>query len=142
MTPVTDGAVRATVDADRALSRFSPRLDGDFPGWFTDFRQAGFDWAMEHGFPTRKDEDWKYTRLEAIGEVPFVPAAPGSDHRLLSTTIDDRVDDPRVLSAPIWGRGGGPGGPARGFVNGHFPSECSRRAAPPNGAPVTSLASA
>jgi len=128
MTTVTDGAVRATVDADRALSRFSPRLDGDFPGWFTDFRQAGFDWAMEHGFPTRRDEDWKYTRLEAIGEVPFVPAAPGIDHRLLSTTIDERVGDL--------------GGPRLVFVNGHFAPECSRRAALPNGTTVTSLASA
>ena len=109
------------------LSRLEPRVNGHHPAWLTEARRAAFDWVAEHGFPTRKDEDWRYTRLGPILDIPFVPAAAGMGHRLSSSTID-------ALAADL-------GGTRLVFVNGHFASELSSLAELPEGATVTNLAS-
>lgn len=131
MTTVTNGAARSpgavsSIDAVWALSRFAPTPDDHDPGGLAEARREAFAWVVEHGFPTRKDEDWKYTRLEPIREVPFAPAPAGIDQRSLSTTIDG-------LAADF-------GGPRLVFVNGHFAPECSRLATLPAGATLTTLA--
>lgn len=39
------------------------------------FRQAGYDYALHKGLPTRKEEDWHYTSVKVLGEVNFMPSA-------------------------------------------------------------------
>jgi len=109
------------------LSRLEPRPNGHHPAWLTEARRAGFGWVAKHGFPTLKDEDWRYTRLGPILEVPFQPAATGMGYRLSSSTID-------ALAADL-------GGTRLVFVNGHFAPELSSLTELPEGATVTSLAS-
>lgn len=109
------------------LSRLEPRPNGHHPAWLTEARRAAFEWVAEHGFPTLKDEDWRYTRLGPILDVSFEPAVPGGSHRLSSSTID-------ALAADL-------GGTRLVFVNGHFTPELSSLTELPEGATVTNLAS-
>ena len=109
------------------LSRLEPQPNGLHPAWLTQARRAASGWVAEHGFPTLKDEDWRYTRLGPILDVPFEPAFPGMGHRLSSSTIDELA--------------GGLGGTRLVFVNGHFVLELSSFTRLPEGATVTSLAS-
>ncbi len=110
-----------------ALSRLEPRPNGHHPAWLSEARRAAFGWVAEHGFPTRKDEDWRYTRLDPILAVPFEAAVPGAGHRLSLSTID-------ALAAEV-------GGTRLVFVNGHFAPDLSSFTKLPEGATVTSLAS-
>ena len=109
------------------LARLKSRPNGEHPAWLTDARRAAFEWVIEHGFPTLKDEDWRYTRLGPILDIPFKPAAAGMGHRLSPSTIDELAGDM--------------GGTRLVFVNGHFAAELSRLAELPEGATVTNLAS-
>ena len=79
-----------------------------------------------HGFPTRKDEDWKYTGLDPILAVPFEAATVGSGRRVTADLIKAAAVDL--------------GGARLVFVNGHFASELSRLTGLPAGARVTNLA--
>src|SRR5664279_5239573 len=109
------------------LARVEPqRGDGD-PAWLAEARRAALGWVGEHGFPTSKDEDWKYTGLGPILAVPFEAATAGSG-RLVSP------DEIAEIAVDL-------GGPRLVFVNGHFAAELSRLTGLPDGAEVTNLAS-
>ena len=41
-------------------------------------RQAAWSRFAELGLPTAANEDWKYTNLAPLGEIPFAPAAAGA----------------------------------------------------------------
>jgi len=43
--------------------------------WLRRMRDEAFGRFMERGFPTTKEEDWKYTDVAAIGQGLFTPAA-------------------------------------------------------------------
>ncbi|MBC7561039.1 MAG: Fe-S cluster assembly protein SufD [Dermatophilaceae bacterium] len=96
------------------------------PAWLADARLAALAWVGEHGFPTRKDEDWKYTGLDPILAVPFEAAAAGTGRWVSAEMIDTAAVDL--------------GGPRLVFVNGHFAAELSRLTGLPAGAEVTNLA--
>jgi Fe-S cluster assembly protein SufD len=97
------------------------------PDWLINARRTALGWVATHGFPTRKDEDWRYTKLAPILDVPFEPAGPRggcvSAALVQSRTVD--LDGPRLV-----------------FVNGHYRSDLSRDAALPLGVTVCSLAAA
>ncbi|MGZ3769268.1 MAG: Fe-S cluster assembly protein SufD [Bdellovibrio sp.] len=44
-------------------------------GALATFRQAGYDYALNKGLPSRKDEEWHYTSVKVLGEVNFMPSA-------------------------------------------------------------------
>ena len=118
------------------LARLVPKPDNNHPAWLTQVRQDAYEWVAKHGFPTQKDEDWRYTRLGPILEVPFVPALPSMaemGHQSSSNTIN-RVDDGSIVPADL-------GGPRLVFINGFFAPELSRLTALPEGSMVTNLAS-
>ena len=109
------------------LARLEPQPNGHHPAWLTEARRAAFGWVAEHGFPTLKDEDWRYTRLGSILEAPFEPAVAGMGHGLSASTID-------ALAADL-------GGTRLVFVNGYFAAELSSLTKLPEGVTVTNLAS-
>ena len=109
------------------LARLEPQPNGHHPAWLTEARRAAFEWVAEYGFPTLKDEDWRYTRLGPILGIPFEPAVAGVSHRLSSSTID-------ALAADL-------GGTRLVFVNGYFAPELSRLTELGEGVTVTNLAS-
>lgn len=101
----------------------------DDPGasdWLNQYRASAFEWLDRHGFPTAKNEDWKYFRLGAILATPFSPGRSGQDHDLSSAIIDDLVPDL--------------GGPKLVFVNGHLRPELSSIPGPETGVELASLA--
>jgi Fe-S cluster assembly protein SufD len=112
--------------ASGVLAGFEPRLGARDPAWLAEARVAALQWVGEHGFPTHKDEDWKYTGLAPILAVPFDAATVASGSRVTAEMIDEAAVDL--------------GGPRLVFVNGHFSSEFSRVTGVPAGAVLTTLA--
>ena len=110
------------------LSHLEPRADSLDSEWLTQARGAASGWVVQHGFPTLKDEDWRYTRLGPILEAPFEAAVSGVGHRVSPAMIDASVADM--------------GGTRLVFVNGYFASELSLLTELPGGVTVTNLASA
>ena len=95
----------------------SPR--GAEPGWLADLREAAMARFEARGFPTTRDEAWKYTSAAPIARVPFAPAERGR--------FDGRALSPfrlRVSREIV-------------FVNGHHVPELSRGEA--EGVEVVSL---
>jgi Fe-S cluster assembly protein SufD len=94
-------------------------------GWLAGVRRDAASWVGEHGFPTRKHEDWRYIRLDPISDLVLAPAGPWVAGSL-----------PTGAGAP----GVDLGGTRLVFVNGRFAAELSRRAQLPEGVTVTNLA--
>lgn len=110
------------------LSDLTLRHDDGNLRWLAEARLNALEWVGKHGFPSRKDEDWKYTGLEQILAVPFEAAIAGSGSRVTAELIG-------AASIDL-------GGTRLVFVNGHFSPEFSRLTGLPAGALVTTLASA
>ncbi len=111
----------------QAISRLQAKPNGHHPGWLKELRRSAFQWVSQQGFPSAKDEAWKYTRVAPILEVPFEPAEPGTSRRLSAAAIDQLAGDF--------------GGPRLVFVNGYFAAKLSSLKKLPNGVQVKSLAS-
>ena len=112
--------------AGGVLASLEPGRDGRDPGWLAEARLAALGWVGEHGFPTRKDEDWKYTGLDPILAVSFRAATAGSGRWVSAAMIE-------AVAVDL-------GGARLVFVNGHFVSEFSRLTGLPVGVEVTNLA--
>ncbi len=108
-----------------AFSEFNTRVLQ--PPWLRDLRERGFARFCETGFPTTKDEDWRFTNLKAIAQTPFslASAAPAS------------ITDAALQEFHI------PGSACRLiFINGHFAPELSDTGHLPRGVRAGSLAQA
>jgi Fe-S cluster assembly protein SufD len=46
------------------------------PSWLAPLRRRAINRFAERGFPTTRDEDWRYTNLSSLAATPFRPAAP------------------------------------------------------------------
>lgn len=98
------------------------------PDWLAASRRASLAWVAEHGFPTAKHEDWRYTRIAPILALPLEPAASGGGSRVDRAYLSERVADL--------------GGTRLVFVNGLYRDDLSTTSALPPGATVLSLAQA
>ncbi|EJM70613.1 Fe-S cluster assembly protein SufD [Pseudomonas sp. GM55] len=108
------------------LAQLEPRTDDRHPAWLRELRSAAFQWVAEHGFPTAKDEAWKYTRVAPILETSLRPAEPGTSRGLSDASIERLIGDY--------------GGPRLVFVNGYFAAEFSVLEELPPGTQVTHFA--
>lgn len=95
------------------------------PSWLISHRRAAIARFTEVGFPTLKDEEWRYTNVRPIAEVPFRPAMSGP------STLS--VDDLAGLSS-------GAQGCRLVFVNGKYAPELSFANRLPKGVKAGSLA--
>jgi len=57
------------------LFRATPPPEG--PAWVRELRSGAIDRFAARGFPSMKEEDWRFTSVAAIAETPFVPARAG-----------------------------------------------------------------
>ena len=73
----------------QGVSRLQSKANGHHPGWLKALRRSAFEWVSEHGFPTGKDESWKYTRVTPILEIPFALAEPGAR---CAVSLDDAAE--------------------------------------------------
>jgi Fe-S cluster assembly protein SufD len=102
-------SVAAETDVYRSLfDRRQAALRGTEPAWLQALRREAMERLEAMGFPTTRDEAWKYTSLAPIARVPFAPAARGR--------FDGRSLAPFRL----------PGSREIVFVNGHHVPELSR----------------
>ncbi len=123
--PITaEGTVTPTVTAVGLAGLRQPHDPGT-PHWLSRCRASALEWLDRYGFPTAKNEDWKYLRLGAILATPFSPGRAGQPHDLSSTIIDGLVPDL--------------GGPKLVFVNGHLRPELSSIPDPDTGLEVAGL---
>ncbi|MFZ2639440.1 MAG: Fe-S cluster assembly protein SufD [Verrucomicrobiia bacterium] len=83
-----------------------------FPLWVNELRRAGISHFATLGFPTPRHEDWKYTNITPISQLPFNPAVNPSPAALMA-----------AKAAPF--AFAGLGGSRLVFVNGHFAPELS-----------------
>src|SRR5271169_2700174 len=112
---------------DMDLVRLPQHLAGHDVPWVTKARQSAFERFAAHGFPTRREEEWKYTDLSAIGKRASlapdnIPPDPSFEGRLYAWTLSQESTYLMV------------------FVNGHYSSDLSRIGELPAGAGMTSFA--
>jgi Fe-S cluster assembly protein SufD len=113
---------------DRWLAHFrsleAAGLAGD---WLAPVRRAAIDSFASRGFPTTKDEDWKYTNVEPVVRVPWTPVFASTPNGVPARAVE------RL--------GLGLAGTRLVFVNGHLGRALSS-VVPRPGANVGSLAEA
>jgi Fe-S cluster assembly protein SufD len=103
-------------------------LPGGSVPWVRRVRDSGLARFREVGFPTPRDEDWKYTSVRPIAKQPFAPALNGHngiDPSQLEILKKNSLDSYRCV-----------------FVNGHFAPSLSDLDQLPSGVAVMSLSAA
>lgn len=73
---------RSVLDAFR--EKRSPRD----PDWLSKVRRAGIERFRDIGFPTAREEAWKYTNVAPILKVPFAPASEEGPRRIETVDAD------------------------------------------------------
>lgn len=98
------------------------------PDWLRDMRKEALALFSEIGFPTTRDEEWKYTNVSALAKVPFQRLVPDGeeDSASLATVIDAIYPDLQASKLV--------------FVDGRFSAALSDGASDVDGLSVESLA--
>jgi Fe-S cluster assembly protein SufD len=99
------------------------------PSWLFPIRKAGLARFAELGYPTLQDEDWRFTSVGPIADLPFRPARPAASAGITAEVLAglpfSRLPGDRLV-----------------FVDGRFAPEWSHLAAHEHGVVVTNLAAA
>jgi Fe-S cluster assembly protein SufD len=122
-----------TLDAAQAhfVSRFGEceaQLAGSSPDWLAPVRRAAIERFAELGFPTRKNEAWKYTSVSEIAKASLDPEPPARDG-ISRDDIHAILGDDAALGVLV-------------FEDGRFAPELSSDDTLPAGVEVGSLADA
>ncbi len=96
------------------------------PAWLGDLRRSAAGAFGKMGFPTTRDEEWRFTNVAPIAGTAFVPAPPAA---VAKSAVSE-------FAVP------GLAGPVMTFVNGHFAPRLSTFDAPLAGLTAVSLADA
>ena len=70
------------------------------PGWLRAARRRAAAWVEDHGFPTTKHEDWRYTKIDAALAVPMGTPPEGAADGGASVSVGDLVG-PHLSGARI-----------------------------------------
>jgi Fe-S cluster assembly protein SufD len=97
------------------------------PAWLAARRQAAFERFAAEGFPTTRQEDWKYTSVAPIARQPYHLAGPAE-------AVGPAAIAPFAFGEPGWSQ--------LVFVDGHYTAALSSLAGLPDGVRVASLAEA
>ena len=98
------------------------------PSWLAPLRRRAIEHFAERGFPTTRDEDWRYTNLATLAAVPFQPAAASPDG--VPAAALERL----ALAGAEW--------PRLVFVDGRYSPKLSTARPLPGGGRAGSLAEA
>jgi len=95
----------------KAFETFEQNGFSKDPSWLKSIRRQAIDSFERLGFPTMRDEYWKYTNVTPIAQTEFqlVPEA--------SSLKPDQIE-PFLFGSPNW--------PRLVFVNGHFSKDLSQ----------------
>ena len=105
---------------DRFLAAAPVRADE--PAWLQARRTAARVAFAEQGLPTRRNEDWKYTRLDTLAAQPYAGADALPDAMPTVPAAVEALAGARLV-----------------FVDGHFAPTLSRRVGLPEGCDASSL---
>src|ERR1700691_770060 len=111
-----------------AFNAFGARAQRQ-PEWLRGMRERAFARFCEVGFPTTKDEDWRFTNVNAIAQTSFELAR---DAQQSAGAYSDALKPYRIPGAAC----------QLVFVNGRFAPALSEFGSLPEGVRVTSLAQA
>ena len=108
-----------------AFARFERDGGSDAPAWLNELRRSAVDQFARAGFPTRKQEEWRFTDVSAIAATPFQLAEPSHDPAAIAhaTSFSFGTD---ALSELV-------------FVNGQYKPQLSRLGKLPPGVKVMTL---
>ncbi len=68
-----------TTPVDHYNALFAQRSHTDQPLWLPPLQRAAQSRFAELGFPSRNDEEWRFTDVRPIAEIPFGPASRDGD---------------------------------------------------------------
>ena len=117
--------LRSYLEAFHALGVDATRQ----PAWLRALRDRGFARFCEAGFPTTRNEDWRFTNVNAIAQTPFQRAR---DVRRSGAIYSDTLEACRIPEAAC----------QLVFLNGRFAAELSDMGNLPEGVRVGSLTQA
>jgi len=127
-TPVTD-AMKETDPYLLEFERFDKAGARAHPSWIYPIRKAGIARFAELGFPTLRDEDWRFTNVAPIAKLPFEPLLDPTDHGLKAADLAQfnfmQIQATRLV-----------------FVDGFFAPSLSSSVSQAKGAYIGSLAAA
>jgi Fe-S cluster assembly protein SufD len=107
------------------FERFAEEVGG-WQGRLRCIREEAMARFAELGFPTLRDEEWRFTNVTPLAKIAFRPAAGERD----------AICPPKLRQV----LGGTEGAARLVFVNGHYARDLSSRGAAPNGLIVESMA--
>jgi Fe-S cluster assembly protein SufD len=99
------------------------------PSWLTPLRKAAISRFREVGFPTRHNEEWRFTNPAVMVETNFQPAKPGRSAAVTAAEIAPFTFPEMGATTLV-------------FVDGSYVPALSSRGALPQGVTVSSLAEA
>jgi Fe-S cluster assembly protein SufD len=106
-----------------AFTEFRKESASETPRWLSDLQDTGFARFCKTGFPTIRDEDWRFTNLSPVARTPFV-LAPESRRRVARFDRQKwQIKDALQLA----------------FLDGRFRPELSNLSAIPRGLTLNSL---
>jgi Fe-S cluster assembly protein SufD len=121
---------QTTKQTDRYWEQFErAHLESKQPSWVFPLRKAAMSHFAELGFPTINDEDWRFTNVAPIAQLPFKPSLEYVRNGLTSAQLAKESFSSLKASRLV-------------FVNGHFAKEFSVILPQPEGVKVGSLANA
>ena len=123
-SPTTQTAV------ERYVAAFSDfQIDHPAPAWLASKRRAAMDAFKQLGFPTTRDEEWKYTDITPVANLAATPIF----------RPDLNGNAPHIAAKLPFGE---LSGHRLTFVNGHFAPELSNIGELPDGATIKPMARA
>ena len=110
------------------FERFRRNGGGQGPAELLTRRREAFGRFAAAGFPSARDEEWRFTPVSAIEQINWTPAVQPARRPAPSQL------DPYRVGPPDW--------TTLVFVNGRYDAELSQRSAPPSGVTIEPLAQA
>jgi Fe-S cluster assembly protein SufD len=124
MTPKAKNGTEWLVEKFSQFASASPQ-----PNWLLPLRQAGLAGFAELGFPKLSDEDWRFTNVAPVAQLPFQFAREavvnGAETKLMAESAFARLSGHRLV-----------------FVNGFFSAKLSSLEPVAGGVRIESLAAA
>jgi Fe-S cluster assembly protein SufD len=111
------------------FARFERSAAGNGQSWLGRIRKAALARFAENGFPTPRDEEWRFTNVAPLAKLPFRSAGRYEKNTLTGKKLDQATLPVGRCSRLV-------------FVNGHYAPELSALEKLPQGVTVSSLAAA
>ena len=121
--------LKADNGTESLVAQFSQLESAAQPKWLQSVRKAGIASFAEQGFPTLKDEDWRFTNVAPIAKLNFQLAGPvavnGAETKTLNESVFAALPGQRLV-----------------FVNGFFSAKLSSVKAVAGGVRIENLSAA